>query len=120
LEIGTGWGSFAIEAVRRTGCRVTSLTLSREQKVLAEKRIEAAGFSDRITVLLTDYRALPVPENRYDKIISIEMLEAVGQEFLGTYFGCIDRLLKKDGGIAVFQCITMPEGRHEAYSKGEE
>ncbi|KAK0701638.1 cyclopropane-fatty-acyl-phospholipid synthase [Lasiosphaeria miniovina] len=120
LEIGTGWGSFAIEAVRRTGCRVTSLTLSREQKVLAEGRIAAAGFSDRIEVLLKDYRALPVPEIPYDKIVSIEMLEAVGQEFLGTYFACIDRLLKKDGGVAMFQCITMPEGRHDSYSKGED
>lgn len=120
LEIGTGWGSFAIEAVRKTGCRVTSLTLSKEQKILAEERIAAAGFSDRIEVRLTDYRELPVPERPYDKIVSIEMLEAVGQEYLSTYFACMDRLLKKDGGIAVFQCITMPEGRHEAYSKSED
>ena len=120
LEIGTGWGSFAIEAVKRTGCRVTSLTLSKEQKILAEERIDAAGFSDKIEVKLMDYRALPVPENPYDKIVSIEMLEAVGQEDLATYFSCIDKLLKRDGGVAVFQCITMPEGRHEAYSKSEE
>lgn len=119
LEIGTGWGSFAILAVQQTGCRVTSLTLSKEQKVLAEDRIAKAGLSDRITVLLMDYRALPVPEQPYDKIISIEMLEAVGKEFLSTYFACIHRLLKKDG-IAVFQCITMPEGRYEAYSTSEE
>ena len=120
LEIGTGWGSFAIEAVRKTGCRVTSLTLSKEQKALAEERIRAAGFADRIDVKLLDYRALPVPQQPYDKIVSIEMLEAVGEEFLGTYFSCVDRLLKKDGGIAMFQCITMPEGRHEAYSRTEE
>jgi cyclopropane-fatty-acyl-phospholipid synthase len=120
LEIGTGWGSFAIEAVRETGCRITSLTLSKEQLELAEDRIRAAGLSHRIDVKLMDYRALPVPEPRYDKIVSIEMLEAVGHEFLGTYFACVDRLLKKDGGIAMFQCITMPEGRHEAYSKSEE
>ncbi|KAJ4174546.1 hypothetical protein NW754_004964 [Fusarium falciforme] len=120
LEIGTGWGSFAIEAVKRTGCRVTSLTLSKEQKILAEERIDAAGFSDRIEVKLMDYRALPIPEKPYDKIVSIEMLEAVGQEYLATYFSCIDKLLKRDGGIAVFQCITMPEGRHEAYSKTED
>jgi cyclopropane-fatty-acyl-phospholipid synthase len=61
-----------------------------------------------------------VPQQPYDKIVSIEMLEAVGKEYLSTYFACIDRLLKKDGGIAVFQCITMPEGRYEAYSKTEE
>jgi cyclopropane-fatty-acyl-phospholipid synthase len=119
LEIGTGWGSFAIEAVKTTGCRVTSLTLSKEQKALAEARIDEAGFTDRIEVLLMDYRALPVPSTLYDKIISIEMLEAVGQEYIGTYFACIDRLLKKDG-IAMFQCITMPEGRHPSYAKGEE
>lgn len=119
LEIGTGWGSFAIAAVMKTGCRVTSLTLSIEQKELAEKRIAAAGFTDKIEVMLMDYRALPVPQTPYDKIISIEMLEAVGSEYLETYFQCIHRLLKKDG-IAVFQCITMPEGRYEAYAKGED
>lgn len=119
LEIGTGWGSFAIEAVKQTGCRVTSLTLSKEQKVLAEQRIEEAGFSDRIDVQLMDYRNLPDTVT-YDKIVSIEMLEAVGQEFLSAYFACVDRVLKKKGGIAMFQCITMPEGRHEAYSKSEE
>lgn len=120
LEIGTGWGSFAILAAQKTGCRITSLTLSKEQKVLAEERIAKAGLTDRIEVLLMDYRALPVPAKPYDKIISIEMLEAVGREFLSTYFGCINRLLKKDGGIAVFQCITMPECRYEAYAKTEE
>ncbi|XXG95083.1 3'-5' exonuclease [Hypoxylon texense] len=119
LEIGTGWGSFAIEAVRKTGCRVTSLTLSKEQKALAEQRIEEAGFSSRIDVQLMDYRNLPGTVT-YDKIVSIEMLEAVGQEFLSTYFACVDRVLKKKGGIAMFQCITMPEGRHEAYSKSED
>ncbi|OAA68325.1 cyclopropane-fatty-acyl-phospholipid synthase [Niveomyces insectorum RCEF 264] len=123
LEIGTGWGSLAIRAVQRTGCRVTSLTLSREQKALSEQRIADAGLADRIAVLLLDYRSLaghPACAAPYDKIISIEMLEAVGQEYLATYFACIHRLLKRDGGIAVFQCITMPEGRHEAYSKGED
>ncbi|ATY66282.1 methoxy mycolic acid synthase 1 [Cordyceps militaris] len=121
LEIGTGWGSFAIEAVSKTGCRVTSLTLSKEQKSLAEDRIEAAGLRDRITVLLCDYRELELPEGkRFDKIVSIEMLEAVGREYLATYFGCIDRLLKEDGGVAMFQCITMPEGRSDAYAKTED
>lgn len=121
LEIGTGWGSFAIAAVKKTGCKVTSLTLSKEQKELAEQRIEAAGYSDRITVLLCDYRALPMPDHGfYDKLVSIEMLEAVGREFLQTYFDCVNRLLKPQGGIAVFQCITMPEARYAAYSKGED
>lgn len=121
LEIGTGWGSFAIAAVKKTGCRVTSLTLSREQKELAEERIAAAGYTDNIEILLCDYRALPTPrEGLYDKVISIEMLEAVGHEYLDTYFKCINRMLKPEGGIGVFQCITMPEGRYDGYAKGED
>jgi cyclopropane-fatty-acyl-phospholipid synthase len=121
LEIGTGWASFAIRAVQHTGCRITSLTLSREQKELAEKRIADHGLTDNIEILLCDYRALPMPkEGPYDKIVSIEMLEAVGREFLKTYFECIHKLLKPQGGIAVFQCITMPETRYEAYAKGED
>lgn len=119
LEIGTGWGSFAIEAVKRTGCRVTSITLSQRQKELAEHRIKLAGLTHRIEVKFMDYRELPVSEQPFDKIISIEMLEAVGQAHLGEYFACIHKLLKDDG-IAMFQCITMPEGRHEAYSKSSE
>ena len=121
LEIGTGWGSFAIEAVKSTGCRVTSLTLSREQKELADERIAAAGLAQNIEVLLCDYRALPMPnEGPYDKVVSIEMLEAVGQEYLETYFNCVHKLLKPEGGIGVFQCITMPECRYEAYAKSED
>lgn len=121
LEIGTGWGSFAIRAVQRTACRITSLTLSREQKDLADQRIADAGLTDHIEVLLCDYRALPMPkEGPYDKVVSIEMIEAVGKEFLATYFECIHKLLKPTGGIAVFQCITMPESRYEAYSKGQD
>ncbi|EPQ29570.1 uncharacterized protein PFL1_02789 [Pseudozyma flocculosa PF-1] len=116
LEIGTGWGSFAMEAVRSTGCKVDSVTLSVEQKALAEARIAEAGLTGSITVHLMDYRDFP-PEwtNRFDRVCSIEMLEAVGIEFLETYFSCVDRVLKRDGGVAVFQCITMPEGRFESY-----
>jgi cyclopropane-fatty-acyl-phospholipid synthase len=111
LEIGTGWGSFALKAVRDTGCRVTSLTLSREQQILAEERIREAGLQELIEVRLCDYRDMLAPEEGpFDKVVSIEMLEAVGKEFLETYFGCVDRLLKKEGGIAAFQCITIPEG----------
>jgi cyclopropane-fatty-acyl-phospholipid synthase len=121
LEIGTGWGSFAIRAVQKTGCRVTSLTLSREQKELAEKFITAAGVADHIDVQLCDYRALPLPpDGPYDKIVSIEMLEAVGAEFLTTYFECVHQLLRPEHGIAVFQCITMPETRYEGYARGED
>ena len=121
LEIGTGWGSFAMEAVKMIGCRVTSLTLSKEQKALAEEKIAAVGMSDKIEVLLCDYRALPPPVNGYyDKIISIEMLEAVGAEYLQTYFECVDRLLRPEGGIAVFQCITIPEPRYATYAAGND
>jgi cyclopropane-fatty-acyl-phospholipid synthase len=110
LEIGTGWGSMAIKAVQETGCSVTSLTLSIEQKELAEQRIREAGLEEKIKVLLCDYRALEIPkEGPFDKVISIEMLEAVGAEYLETYFACVERLLKKEGGIACFQCITIPE-----------
>jgi cyclopropane-fatty-acyl-phospholipid synthase len=109
LEIGTGWGSLAIKAVKETDCTVTSLTLSVEQKELAEERIRQAGLEDKIQVLLCDYRAMDIPkEGPFDKVISIEMLEAVGAEYLETYFVCVNKLLK-DGGIACFQCITIPE-----------
>jgi cyclopropane-fatty-acyl-phospholipid synthase len=114
LEIGSGWGSFAIRAAQRTGCRVTTLTLSIEQKVLADQRIHAVGLQDRIKVVLCDYRN-HVPAKPYDKIVSIEMIEAVGKEFLDTYFAKVDECLKKDGGIAVFQAITMPETRYVRY-----
>ncbi|KAH7360355.1 Mycolic acid cyclopropane synthetase-domain-containing protein [Rhexocercosporidium sp. MPI-PUGE-AT-0058] len=114
LEIGTGWGSFAIEAVKRTGCRVTSVTLSQNQKQLAEKRIKLAGLGHRIEVLFMDYREIPIPAMPYDKIISIEMIEAVGESHLAEYFASVNRLLKKDGGIAMFQCITIPEAQHAA------
>lgn len=121
LEIGTGWGSFAMRAVQRTGCKVTSLTLSIEQKELAEQRIREAGMDKNITVLLCDYRSLEVPETGpFDKVVSIEMLEAVGKEYLVTYFKCIDKLLKKEGGVACFQCITMPDARYEAYAKSDD
>ena len=116
LEIGSGWGSFAIRAVQQTGCKITTLTLSIEQKVLAEERVRAAGLQDRISVVLCDYRK-HTPERPYDKIVSIEMIEAVGKEFLETYFAKVNECLKKDGGIAVFQVITMPETRYERYCK---
>ncbi|TPX30587.1 hypothetical protein SmJEL517_g05870 [Synchytrium microbalum] len=113
LEIGTGWGALAIEAVKKYKCKVTSLTLSKEQKVLAEQRIKAAGFSDSITVLLQDYRTL-AKDQQFDKIVTVEMLEAVGPQFLPTFFETCDQLLKKDG-ILVLQVITMPESRYDSY-----
>lgn len=109
LEIGTGWGSFAIEAVRQTGCTVTSITLSTEQKEEAERRIRAAGFSKNIRVLLMDYRKIPMVENGFDKVVSIEMIEHVGREHLAVYFRRVSNLLNQNHGIAVFQTSTMPE-----------
>ncbi|KAL2169809.1 hypothetical protein VTG60DRAFT_5628 [Thermothelomyces hinnuleus] len=120
LEIGTGWGSFAIEAVKTTGCRVTTVTLSREQKAWVEERVRREGLEDKVEVLLLDYRAIPAVPGGYDKIVSIEMVEAVGKEHLGAYFAVVHRLLKREGGIAVVQCITMPEGRQASYEEREE
>jgi len=120
LEIGTGWGSFAIEAVRATNCSVTSVTLSKDQKATAEQRIAAEGFSSKITVLFRDYRELPVPNVLYDKIVSIEMVEHVGPQFLETYFGIVDSLLNAENGTAVFQSTTIPESiyRRSSTAKG--
>lgn len=116
LEIGTGWGSFAMEAVRSSGCTVDSLTLSVEQKALAEQRIAAAGLSDSIKVHLMDYRDMPAQwTDSFDRVVSIEMLEAVGIEFLHTYFACVHRVLKRQGGVCVIQCITIPEERFDTY-----
>ncbi|KAM0256586.1 hypothetical protein ACHAQJ_004873 [Trichoderma viride] len=106
LDIGCGWGNLAITAVQQTGCQVTGLTLSAEQKTLAEERIKAAGLQDKITILLCDYRKAPVPEGGYDRIISIEMLEHVGDKFLNSYFQHISEYLKPKGGRLVIQGIT--------------
>jgi cyclopropane-fatty-acyl-phospholipid synthase len=115
LEIGSGWGSFAMEAVKLTGCKVTTLTLSIEQKALADRRIREAGLSDRITVKFCDYRNLST-DFKFDKIVSIEMIEAVGKEYLETYFETCHNLLKEDGGLMVLQAITIHENRYDRYS----
>lgn len=114
LEIGSGWGGFAIHAASRYGCRVTTLTLSKEQKALAEGRIRSAGLSDRIEVRFQDYREIT---GTYDKIASIEMFEAVGREFYSAFFEKCRRALKADGLMAM-QVITMPDSRFEAYKDG--
>jgi cyclopropane-fatty-acyl-phospholipid synthase len=117
LDIGCGWGNLAIEAVRKTGCRVTGLTLSGEQKELAEKRIKEAGLEDRITILLCDYRHAPKPDGGYDRIVSVEMLEHVGDKFMNQYFESISSLLKEEGGVLAIQGITMinPVSSWEAF-----
>ena len=107
-----------MQAVQTTGCTVDTLTLSVEQKRLAEERILAVGLQDSITVHLLDYRSLPPSFDRaFDRVVSIEMIEAVGKEFLPTYWNVVDKALKKDRGLAVVQVITMPEGRFESYGK---
>lgn len=114
LEIGCGWGSFAIQAVKQTGCRVTGITLSEEQLKYATERVAAEGLSGRIDLKLIDYRRM---EGKFDRIVSIEMLEAVGHEYYGDFFGTCQRLLKPDGRAAI-QVITIPHDRYDAYRKG--
>jgi cyclopropane-fatty-acyl-phospholipid synthase len=114
LEIGTGWGGNAVYMAKNYGCRVTTATISAEQFRLACERVAREGLSDRITVLLKDYREL---EGIYDKIVSIEMLEAVGHKFLQTYFSKCHSLLKKDGLLGI-QVITSPDSRYENLRKG--
>jgi cyclopropane-fatty-acyl-phospholipid synthase len=109
LEIGTGWGELAIRAARR-GATVHTITLSVEQLELAERRVAEAGLSDRVRIDLMDYRALGADGATYDAVVSVEMIEAVGHEFWGTYFRTIDRVLAPGGRVAV-QAITMPHDR---------
>jgi cyclopropane-fatty-acyl-phospholipid synthase len=106
LDIGCGWGDLAINAAKTTGCRVTGLTLAAEQKALAEQRIRAAGLESKIEILLCDYRKAPTPKGGYDRVVSVEMLEHVGEKFLKSYFATISKLLKPEGGIMVVQGIT--------------
>ena len=109
LEVGTGWGGMAIHAASRFGCRVTTTTISREQHDLAVARVRDAGLSERITVLLQDYRDL---RGSYDKLVSIEMIEAVGAEYFDTYFAKLGKLLRSDG-LALIQAITTPDDRFD-------
>jgi cyclopropane-fatty-acyl-phospholipid synthase len=113
IEIGTGWGGFAVHAAQNYGCHVTTTTISRRQYEYARERIASAGLADRITLLADDYRDL---RGRYDKLASIEMLEAVGHQYYDIYFASCNRLLKR-GGRMVVQTITMPEQRYAAYCR---
>jgi cyclopropane-fatty-acyl-phospholipid synthase len=105
LEIGTGWGGLAIHAARHYGCRVTTTTISREQHRLATERVRAAGLGDRVTLLLEDYREL---SGRYDKLVSVEMVEAVGHQYLDDYFRRTGELLEPHG-LMLLQAITIRE-----------
>lgn len=110
LEIGTGWGALAIHAAARYGCRVTTTTISREQHALATQRVAAAGLTDRVTVLFQDYRDL---EGRYDKLVSIEMIEAVGHHYFDTFFARCGDLLAP-GGTMLLQAITIADRQYTA------
>jgi cyclopropane-fatty-acyl-phospholipid synthase len=114
LEIGCGWGGNAIYMAKNYGCKVTCLTISEEQFKLASERVAKENLSHRIEVLLKDYRLM---EGKFDKLVSIEMLEAVGAEFYNDYFKKCNELLKKDGLFAL-QVITCPDSRFESLKKG--
>ncbi len=106
VEIGTGWGALAIRAAKR-GARVTSLTLSRAQQSLARQRVDAAGVSDRVDIELRDYRAA---HGTYDAVVSVEMIEAVGERYWPTYFATLDRLAAPDGKVGI-QAIVLEHDR---------
>lgn len=109
LEIGTGWGGLAVHAAKHYGCRVTTTTISRAQHERAVRRAQEEGVADRVTFLLDDYRDLT---GQYDKLVSIEMVEAVGHAYMDTYFAKLSSLLKPDG-LALIQAITIADQRHD-------
>ena len=113
VEIGTGWGGMAIYAAENYGCNVTTTTISKEQLDYARAEVERRGLQDKVTLLFEDYRNL---SGQFDKLVSIEMIEAVGHEYFDTYFGRVSSLLKPDGK-AVIQAITINEQRYEDYRK---
>lgn len=112
LEIGSGWGALAIRAAQR-GCRVKTITLSDEQFALAKERFAAAGVSESVDICLQDYRTL---EGQFDAVLSCEMIEAVGKEYLPSYFRTIQACLKP-GGKAVIQAITISDDRYDQYCR---
>jgi len=109
VEIGCGWGGFAIHAASRYGCRVTGITISTEQQALGRERVAAAGLEGRVDLVLEDYRDL---SGRYDKLVSIEMFEAVGAEYFDTYFEACSNLLEPHGAMAL-QAITIDDAHFE-------
>jgi cyclopropane-fatty-acyl-phospholipid synthase len=113
LEIGSGWGSMALHAAGRYGCRVTTTTISPAQHALATERVRAAGLGDRVTVLLRDYRDL---HGRFDKLVSVEMIEAVGHEYYPAFFARCAALLRPGGRLAL-QAITIADQRYEQHRR---
>ncbi|BET68510.1 cyclopropane-fatty-acyl-phospholipid synthase family protein [Opitutales bacterium ASA1] len=114
LEIGTGWGGWALHAASRYGCRVTTLTISREQAALARSRIEAAGLGHLVEVRLQDFRD---EHGSYDKLVSIEMMEALGHRYQPAFAAALARVLKPHG-LAALQFITCPDSRYEEFRTG--
>lgn len=114
LEIGSGWGGFAIHAAKTYGCKITTITISQNQYELAKQRIQEEHLSDRIDIQVRDYRTL---EGKFDKIVSIEMLEAVGDKYFETYFAACERSLKRDGVLGL-QVIISPDARYDQMRKG--
>ena len=111
LEIGSGWGGLAMHLARTYGCRVTSITVSEAQRALAAARVAAAGLQDRVAIELCDYRHV---RGQYQRIVSVEMIEAVGREFWPGFFQAIDRALAPGGRVGI-QAITMPDGQFDRY-----
>jgi len=114
LEIGSGWGGWAIHAARTCGCRVTTITLSPRQLELARQRVGEAGLAGRVSVELRDYRDVAGP---FDKLVSIEMMEAIGHRYLPEFCGVVSRALKRDG-LAALQFITCPDARYGEFRRG--
>jgi cyclopropane-fatty-acyl-phospholipid synthase len=114
LEIGSGWGGFAVHAVKNYGCRVTTITISKEQYEYAKERFKREGVENRVDIRLQDYRDVT---GEFDKIVSIEMLEAVGDAYLEKYFRKCHEVLKKNGILAV-QVITSPDSRYNEFKNG--
>ncbi|KAL5990383.1 hypothetical protein ACLOJK_011283 [Asimina triloba] len=118
LELGCGWGSLAIEVVKRTGCKYTGITLSEKQLKYAQQRVKEAGLEDRIKFLLCDYRQLPSSQ-KFDRIISCGMLEAVGHEYMEEFFSCCESVLAEDG-LLVLQFISMPDKRYDEHRRSSD
>jgi cyclopropane-fatty-acyl-phospholipid synthase len=114
LEIGSGWGGWAVHAAGRHGCRVTTLTLSQQQLEFTRARVRAAGLSERVQVELRDYRDIA---GVYDKVVSIEMMEAIGHRYLPEFCAAAARALKPDGLMAL-QFITCPDARYDQFRQG--
>jgi cyclopropane-fatty-acyl-phospholipid synthase len=114
LEIGTGWGGWAIHAARKHRCRVTTATLSRRQFEFASQQVAQAGLADRVSVKLQDFREI---SGVYDKVVSIEMVEAIGHRYLPEFCRVINRSLRRDGLLAM-QFITCPDSRYAEFRRG--